>query len=85
MKAFHELVSTYYPPELSAYDTLKISGLLQVRTEKLTDIPEMVAFFVEVPEYDVDLYTHDKSKSDQTSSLAVLKGVLPLPGGYQDF
>jgi len=84
-EAFHELASAYYPPELSSYDTLKISGLLQVRTEKLTDIPEMVAFFVAVPEYDVDLYVHKKSKSDLTTSLTVLKGVLPLLADIKTF
>jgi len=85
LDVFHELASAYYPPELAAYDTLKISALLQVRTEKLTDIPEMVAFFAAVPDYDVDLYSHDKSKSDAVTSLAVLKGVLPLLADIKTF
>lgn len=84
-EAFHELASAYYPEALTDYDTLKISGLLQVRTEKLTDIPEMVAFFADVPDYDVDLYTHAKSKSDPTTSLTVLKGVLPLLADIKTF
>ena len=84
-EAFHELASAYYPEVLTDYDTLKISGLLQVRTEKLTDIPEMVAFFADVPDYDVDLYTHAKSKSDPTTSLTVLKGVLPLLADIKTF
>jgi len=84
-EAFHELASAYYPEALTDYDTLKISGLLQVRTEKLTDIPEMVAFFADVPDYDLDLYTHAKSKSDPTTSLTVLKGVLPLLADIKTF
>ena len=77
-EAFHQLVEPYYPEGLVGFNTRKISDLLQVRTEKLTDIPEMVAFFIEVPEYSIDLYTHKKSKSDPESSLEVLKAVQPI-------
>ena len=77
-EAFHQLVEPYYPEKLKGFNTRKISDLLQVRTEKLTDIPEMVAFFVEVPEYSIDLYTHKKSKSDPESSLEVLNAVQPI-------
>jgi glutamyl-tRNA synthetase len=76
--AFHELAQAYYPPALEQFDTRKISELLQIRTEKLTEIPETVSFFIEVPDYDISLYEHKKSKSDLQTSLAVLKGVLPL-------
>jgi glutamyl-tRNA synthetase len=75
---FHELAQPYYPQELAEFNTLKISELLQVRTEKLTDIPEMVRFFVQVPPYDVGMYEHEKSKSDLESSLDILKAVVPL-------
>lgn len=75
---FHKLVEPYYPEALARCDTRKISDLLQVRTEKLTDIPEMVAFFVAVPTYEIELYAHKKSKSDPESSLQVLKAVLPI-------
>ncbi len=51
---------------------------MQVRTEKLTDIPHMVAFFAEVPAYDVEMYTHEKSKTDPAISLEVLKDVKPV-------
>ncbi len=75
---FHDLANSYYPEELKDYNTRKISELLQVRTEKLTDIPEMVSFFVEVPEYDIEMYRHKKSKCDPEVSLKVLKVVKPL-------
>ena len=76
--AFHKLAEPYYPAALSGCNTRKISELLQVRTEKLSDIPDMVAFFVAVPEYDVALYRHDKSESDPETSLQILKAVGPL-------
>ena len=77
-EAFHQLVEPYYPESLKGFNTRKISDLLQVRTEKLTDIPEMVAFFVQVPDYGIELYSHDKSKSTPESSLQVLKAALPI-------
>lgn len=78
LEEFHDLAEPFYPEALSAYDTKKISELLQVRTEKLTDIPGMVAFFVEVPNYDVEMYRHKKSKCDPETSLEVLKGTQPV-------
>ena len=78
--AFHELAEPYYPDELKTFNTRKISELLQVRTEKLSDIPEMVAFFAAVPPYKVEMYRHKKSKSDPETSLAVLKAVKPILG-----
>ena len=75
---FHQLAEPYYPDSLSGYNTRKVSELLQVRTEKLKDIPEMVHFFVAVPDYDIDMYVHEKSKSDLESSLLILKDSLPI-------
>jgi len=75
---FHALAKTYYPPELDSCNTRKISELMQVRTERLTDIPEMVAFFVAVPDYDVAMYEHKKSKCDQEISLSILKTIKPI-------
>ena len=75
---FHELAAAYYPADLAGYNTRKISELLQVRTEKLTDIPEMVSFFVQVPDYDIEMYEHEKSKCNPEISLKVLQDVSPL-------
>jgi len=75
---FHELAEPHYPKALKGYNTRKISELLQVRTEKLTDIPDMVSFFVAVPAYDIDMYRHQKSKCDPEVSLQVLKAVKPI-------
>ncbi len=41
-----------------------IAALLQARCERLTDIPEKVDFFEALPEYDVELFTNKKSKTD---------------------
>ena len=55
----------------------KIAPLLQQRCEMLSDIPEKLDFFDELPEYDIDLYTNKKSKSNAETSLKMLKAALP--------
>ena len=75
---FHTLAEKYYPETLAEFNKRKISELMQVRTERLTDIPQMVAFFASVPDYDVSMYQHDKSKCNPEISLAVLKAVKPI-------
>ena len=61
-----------------AIDPAGIAALLQQRTEVLTDIPEKLDFFDELPEYETELFVHKKSKTDEQSSLETLKAVLPL-------
>ena len=60
-----------------AIDPAAVAALLQQRTEILTEIPEKVDFFDALPEYDLELFTHKKSKSDAVSSRAVLAAVIP--------
>lgn len=78
LDAFHALAEPYYPDELAEYNTRMISELLQVRTEKLTDIPGMVDFFVAVPDYDIEMYRHEKSKCNPEISVEILKKAIPL-------
>lgn len=78
VEAFHTLAEPYYPDALQHLDTNKISALLQVRTEKFTDIPDMVDFFIAVPDYEIELYVHEKSKCDAPLSLEILKKVQPV-------
>jgi len=75
---FHQLAKYTYPESLSEFNIRKISELLQVRTEKLTEIPEQITFFVEVPDYDIEMYRHKKSKCDPEISLEILTKVKPI-------
>lgn len=61
-----------------AYDVAQIARLLQARCEKLTDIPEKVDFFDELPQYDVELFTNKKSKTDAQVSRLMLEQSLPV-------
>lgn len=62
-------------PEL---DPAAIAALLQQRTEVLTDIPEKLDFFDELPDYDTALYVHKKSRTDEAGSLEMLSKMLPV-------
>ena len=50
-----------------------LAGLLQLRTEKLSEIPEKIAFLLELPEFDNSLYNNKKSKCDPDKAQAILK------------
>ena len=54
-----------------------ISAILQARCEKLGDIPSMIDFFDELPEYETQLFIHKKSKTDEAISLEMLRAVYP--------
>jgi glutamyl-tRNA synthetase len=66
-------------------DLKKIAAMVKTRIQVLPDIEEQVDFFNAVPEYDVEMYVHKKSKSTKETSLAVLEAVIPVLEGVQNF
>ena len=76
--AFHKIALRFYPDGLKDLDLEKISQLIQVRTETLLDIPGLVGFLAELPEYSAELFENQKSKSTRESSRVVLDAVMPL-------
>lgn len=78
LEQFHELAVPYYKKALrKQYNLIKISELLQTRCEVLGEIPEMVDFLDELPEYSIDMYVHKKMKTNYENSLVSLEKVLP--------
>ncbi|MEG0941862.1 MAG: glutamate--tRNA ligase family protein, partial [Oscillospiraceae bacterium] len=61
-----------------AIDISAFAPLLQPRTDKLTDIPEKIDFFDALPEYDIELFTNKKSKTNAEIALDMLKKALPV-------
>lgn len=51
----------------------KFAEILQKRTTKFTDIPEMLGFFAELPEYDKELFVNKKSKTNLENAPVVLR------------
>ncbi len=54
-------------------DKRLILPLIQTRLDRLDQIPDMVAFLQNLPDYDVSLYTNKKNKLNPESSLALLQ------------
>ena len=66
-------------------DKKALADLAKSRIETFNDIPELLGFFEEVPEYDISLYTHKKMKTTPEISLDVLKKVLPVLENTEDY
>ena len=66
-------------------DFKKIATMVKTRIEVFPDIKDLIAFFNELPEYDIAMYTHKKMKTNAESSLAVLKGLLPILEAHEDY
>ncbi len=59
------------------YDCEKIAMLLKSRIEVFPDIIPAIDFFEELPDYDIEIYTHKKMKTNSENSLEVLRELLP--------
>ncbi|PJI07329.1 MULTISPECIES: glutamate--tRNA ligase [Clostridium] len=84
---FHNYALPYYKGVITKenIDLKKISELIQTRVEVLNEIPEMIDFFNELPEYDIAMYTHKKMKTNAEISLDSLKKCLPVIEGIEDW
>ena len=67
------------------FDIAKIAALLQPRTEVLSEIPDQVDFFDEMPSYDLALYENKKMKTNRETALEVLEKVLPVLENITDW
>lgn len=83
---FYEMAEPYLKQALTKdFDLRKIASMVKTRIEVFPDIAEMVDFFEKLPEYDVEMYTHKKMKTDRQSSLEVLKELLPVLETQTDY
>jgi glutamyl-tRNA synthetase len=67
------------------FDLKKIAGMVKTRIETFLDIAAQVDFFEALPEYDVEMYTHKKMKTNSETSLEVLKEILPILEAQDDY
>jgi glutamyl-tRNA synthetase len=73
-KAFYEKALPYIDEVVTRdCNKEKIASLVQTRIEIFPDIKDQIDFFQEVPEYDVEMYTHKKMKTNPENSLDILK------------
>lgn len=75
---FTSFAKPYYEKAFAgkAYDSKKLFEILHERTVKLTDIPAMIDFFAELPEYDREMFVNKKSKTTLENVPAILKAVI---------
>lgn len=84
--AFYEKAEPFLKEALTRdVDLKKIAAMVKTRIEVFPDIPCLVDFFENVLEYDIEMYTHKKMKTDAASSLTVLKEILPVLEGVDDY
>ena len=85
-ETFYAAAEPYLKKALTKdFDLHRIAEMVRTRIEVYPDIPEMVAFFEQVPEYDIALFTNKKAKTDAEKSLATLKDLLPRLEASEDF
>ncbi len=85
-EAFYEMAEPYIKEAVHhAYDLKKIAKLVQTRIEVFPDIAGHIDFLEELPEYDADMYTHKKMKTNPETSLAVLQEILPVLEAQEDY
>ena len=79
LEEFHALALPYYKEVIhkESINLLSISELLHSRVEVLSDIPEFVDFFEELPDYSIEMYIHKKMKTTYENSLVSLEKALP--------
>ena len=83
---FYELAEPYIRKVITKdYDLKKIASLIKSRIEILPDIKEQIDFFEAVPEYDTAMYCHKKMKTNEETSLEVLKEILPRLEAWDDY
>ena len=66
-------------------DFHKIAAMVKTRIEVFPDIKDHVDFFEKVPEYETSMYVHKKMKTNEETSLQVLREVQPLLEAQEDF
>jgi len=85
-EAFYEMAMPYVDEVVKKdLDKKKILDLVKTRIEVFPDIKDHIDFFEALPEYDVEMYTHKKMKTNSENSLESLTDLLPLLEALPDF
>ena len=82
-----EMVTPWFDKVLAGkgIDYSRLAQLMQERTEVFCRVPDMVAFLGELPEYDTELYTHKKMKTNPVIAKANLEFIKPVMEGITEW
>ena len=83
---FYQMAEPYIKEVVTKdYDLKKIATLVKTRIEVFPDIKDHIDFFEQLPEYDIEMYTHKKMKTNAETSLEVLTEILPRLEAQDDY
>ncbi len=84
---FYKIAAPYIDSVIktAAVDKREVAKLMQTRVQLLSEIPEQIDFFETLPDYDIEMYTHKKMKTNAENSLISLQKVLPVLEGLSDW
>ncbi len=87
VEEFAKVADPYFTQTLgeSDIDRIKLAGILQQRTVKLTDIPATIDFFKELPDYDKELFVNKKSKTNLENAPIMLKAVYDKISALEEY
>ncbi len=83
---FYEMALPYIEKAITKdLDLKRISSLVQSRIETFLDIEDMIDFFQELPDYDIDIYTHKRMKTNPEGSLEILLELQTILEEHEDY
>lgn len=83
---FYEMALPYIKEVIKKdLDLKKIAEMVKTRIEVFPDIKDLIDFFETLPEYDTAMYCHKKMKTNEETSLEVLKEMLPILEAQEDY
>jgi len=84
--AYYEKALPYIEKAITKdIDKKKLAEICKTRIEVFPDICGLLDFLEELPEYDIEMYTHKKMKTNAETSLSVLKELLPVLEAQEDY
>ena len=84
--AYYELALPYIEKAVTRdIDKKKLAEICKTRIEVFPDICDLLDFLEELPDYDIEMYTHKKMKTNAETSLSVLKELLPVLEAQEDY
>ncbi len=87
VEQFAEVAKPYFRKALDTerFDCVKLASILQQRTVRLSEIPEKIAFFEKLPEYEKELFVNKKSKTNLDNSGEMLSSAINALSGISDW
>ena len=85
-EAFYTMAEPYLKSVIKKdLDLHKIAAMVKTRIEVFPNICDLIDFFETLPEYDPEMYTHKKMKTNKETSLAVLQELCPVFEQQEDY